>query len=100
VGLSNRGLKRGEEGVLHVPQHGPSHVPTAAVEALLVDDDVPLDDEAAESVDLVSEHLGLCGLERAACEIVTDVSETVLSIKSKNPSIFYTYRKKRGFYFL
>ena len=60
VGLSNRGLESGKEGVLHVPHHGPPHGPAAAVEVLLVDHALSVDYKATERVDLVSEHLGFC----------------------------------------
>ena len=58
VRLCDGGLESGEEGVLHVPHDGAPHVPAAAVEALLADDDVAVNDQGAEGVDLVGEHLG------------------------------------------
>jgi len=53
-------LEGGKEGVLHVPQDVTPHGPAAAVKELLVKNDLALDNEAAEGVDLVSEHLGFC----------------------------------------
>jgi len=74
VRLCDGGLESGEEGVLHVPHDGAPHAPAAAVKPLLVDDALALDNEAAEGIDVVGEHLGCCDIvKKTSCEIVTDV---------------------------
>ena len=60
VRLRDCGLKSGEEGVLRLSQDVAPHAPAAAVEALLVNDDLALLHKAAEGVDVVGEHLGCC----------------------------------------
>jgi len=62
VGLCDCGLEGGKEGVLRVPQDVPPDGPASAVKVVLVEDDVALDDLAAECGDAVGEHLVWCDM--------------------------------------
>ena len=54
------GLKSWKEPVLCVSQDVPPDRPATAIKELLVENDLALDDQGAESFDLVSEHLCFC----------------------------------------
>ena len=60
VRLRDGGLESRKEAVLCVAEDVAPDGPAAVVEALLVEDEVALDDELAERLDLVGEHLGFC----------------------------------------
>ena len=73
--LRDRGLESRKEAVLCVAEDVAPDGPAAVVEALLVEDEVALDNELAESLDLVGEHLGFFAESKeAGCLVITDVA--------------------------